>query len=258
MAWERWRQPRASRSPRALIAARARLPLAAAVLVCVAVVTALGVRYAGHTAAGPLDATVDGWVQGRLGITSPVLTALTWLGDPPAVTVITILAALGCLLARWWRGAVLAALAAPVSSLLTEDVLKPVIGRTIGGTVTAPDGHIVSSAALSMPSGHTTAVFTLATLAAVLLIRPGGPARYLVIAAAYVLATAVAVAMVAQNFHYFTDVISGAAMGIGTVLTAAVAIDAAAPLLRARFSRPGPATEDHVQPAPPAPSDQQV
>jgi undecaprenyl-diphosphatase len=252
MVWGRWRQPQASRPPRALIPARARWPLVAVVLFCVAVVTALGIRYAGHTAAGPLDASVDGWIQGRLGVTSPVLTALTWLGDPVEVSLITVLAALGCLLARWWRGAVLAVLAAPVSSLLTEDVFKPVIGRTIGGAVTAPDGHLVSVAVLSMPSGHTTAVFTLATLAAVLLIRPPGPVRRLLVAAAYIVATAVAVAMIAQNFHYFTDVISGAAMGLGTVLILALGVDATAARLRARFTRPA---GDYVQPAHPESAD---
>ncbi|HYY18042.1 MAG TPA: phosphatase PAP2 family protein [Streptosporangiaceae bacterium] len=235
MAWGRWRQ--VSRAPHALITPHARLPLTAVVLLCVAVVIALGVHYAGHTAAGPLDASVDHWVQGRLGLTSVPLTVLTWLGDQAEVTLITIAATLGCLLARWWRGAVLALLAAPVSALLTEDILKPVIGRTIGGAVFAPNGQLVSVAALSMPSGHTTAVFTLATLAAVLLIRPGGRLRYLIVAAAYLLATAVAMAMIAQNFHYFTDVISGAAVGTGTVLTGALAIDALAAPVWARVRR---------------------
>ena len=206
MAWGRGRQPQASRPPRALIAPGTRLALAGVALLCAAVVTALGVRYAGHTAAGPLDASVDHWVQARLGLTSVPLTVLTWLGDEAAVTLITIAATLACLLARWWRGAALALLAAPV-------------------------------AALSMPSGHTTAVFTLATLAAVLLIRPGDRVRYLIVAAAYLLATAVAVAMIAQNFHYFTDVISGAAVGVGTVLTGALAIDALAPPVWARARR---------------------
>ncbi|HEY2521062.1 MAG TPA: phosphatase PAP2 family protein [Streptosporangiaceae bacterium] len=237
MAWGRWRQPQASRPPRALITPHARLPLTAVVLLCVAVVAALGVHYAGHTAAGPLDAHVDAWVQARLGISSVPLTALTWFGDKAEVTVITIAATLGCLLARWWRGAVLALLAAPVSALLTEDILKPLIGRTIGGLKIGPSGHVVSVAVLSMPSGHATAVFTLATLAAVLLSRWRRPARYPIIVAAYALATAVAAAMIAQHFHYFTDVISGAAVGVGTVLTGALAIDALAPPIRARVSR---------------------
>ena len=235
MAWGRWRQ--VSRPPHALITPGARLPLAAVVLLCVAVVAALGVHYAGHTAAGPLDAHVDAWVQGRLGISSVPLTVLTWLGDQAEVTVITIAATLGCLLARWWRGAVLALLAAPVSALLTEDIFKPLIGRAIGGLKIGPSGHVVSVAALSMPSGHATAVFTLATLAAVLLSRWRRPARYPIIVAAYALAAAVAAAMIAQHFHYFTDIISGTAMGVGTVLTSALAIDALASPVWARVSR---------------------
>src|SRR5579875_768743 len=235
MAWGRWRQPQVSRPPRALVAARARIVLTGVILLCVAVVAALGVHYAGHTAAGPLDAALDSWVKARVGITSVPLTVLTWLGDPVEVTLVTIAAALACVLARWWRGAVLAVLAAPVSSLLTEDVFKPLIGRTIGGTRFGPDGHLISVAALSMPSGHATAVFTLATLTAVLLFRRGDRVRYLLIAAACVLAAAVGVAMIAQGFHYFTDIVSGVAMGAGTVLAGAFAIDALAPLLWARL-----------------------
>ena len=138
----------------------------------------------------------------------------------------TILIAMGCALARWWRGVALAALTVPVASGLTEGVLKPVIGRTIDG-------------ALSLPSGHTTAGFTLATLVAVLLSRRlPAPARGLVILAAYVLAVAVAAAMIAQGFHYFTDTIAGAAVGTATVLIGALVIDAAAGPLGARIGVP--------------------
>ncbi len=51
------------------------------------------------------------------------------------------------------------------------------------------------------------------------------------------LATAVAVAMVAQGFHYFTDTIAGAGVGVGTVLLGALLIDAVA----GRLARRGPA-----------------
>jgi membrane-associated phospholipid phosphatase len=85
----------------------------------------------------------------------------------------------------------------------------------------------------------------MATLGAVLLASPPARARVrrarrarrLVILAAYVLATAVAVAMVAQGFHYFTDTIAGVGVGVGTVLLAALLIDAVA----GRWARRGPA-----------------
>ena len=135
--------------------------------------------------------------------------------------------ALGCVLARWWRGLALAVLAVPAASGLTEGILKPLIDRTIDGW-------------LSLPSGHTTAVFSMATLGAVLLARTPAEARAraaLVILAAYVLASGVAVAMVAQGFHYFTDTIAGVGVGVGTVLLAALLIDAVA----GRLARRGPA-----------------
>jgi undecaprenyl-diphosphatase len=195
-------------------------------VLCVAVVAALAVRYAGQTRAGSLDASVDGWIQDRLGARSPLLSALTWLGDPVPVTVMTVLMALGCALARWWRGVALAALTVPVASGLTEGLLKPFIGRTIDG-------------ALSLPSGHTTAVVTLATLVAVLLSRRlPAPARGPLIMVVYLLAAAVAAAMIAQGFHYFTDTIAGAAVGTATVLIGAFVIDAAAGPLRARIGVP--------------------
>jgi undecaprenyl-diphosphatase len=203
-------------------------------VLCGAVLTVLAIRYAGHTEAGPLDARVDGWIQGHLGISSPTLSALTLLGDQLPVTIMAVLTALGCALARWWRAIVLTALATPVASGLTEDVLKPAIGRTIDG-------------ALSMPSGHTCAVFTLATLGAVLLShRPPDRLRRLLVLAAYVLAAAVAVAMVAQGFHYFTDTIGGAAVGTGTVLAGAFVIDAAAGPVRARLGQRADAADDRA------------
>jgi membrane-associated phospholipid phosphatase len=226
MAWGRWRQVTTSRPPRPsgpLLAAGARLAIAAVIIACVAGVTALGIRYAGHTQAGPFDASVDRWTQARLGRTSPVLTALTWLGGPGPVTFITALIALACARARWWRGVALAVLTIPAASGLTEGILKPAISRTIGGL-------------FSLPSGHTTAVFSMATVGAVLLAR-ARRGRLLTVAA-YIMAAAVAVAMVAQGFHYFTDTIAGVGVGVGTVLIGALLIDAAASRLNARPSQP--------------------
>jgi membrane-associated phospholipid phosphatase len=226
------RPPRPPRQPRPLLTAGTRRAAAVVVVVCVAVVATLGIRYAGHTRAGPFDTSVDHWIRGRLGRTSPIFTALTWLGDPGPVTLITALFALGCARARWWRGVALAVLTVPAASVVTEVILKPIISRGIDGL------H-------SLPSGHTTAAFSMATVGAVLLAGPPGQARgrlsrrtaRLLTLAAYVLAAAVAVAMVAQGFHYFTDTIAGLGVGVGTVLLGALLIDAVA----GRLARRGPA-----------------
>jgi membrane-associated phospholipid phosphatase len=228
------RPPRPPRQPRPLLTAGTRRAAVVVVVVCVAVVAALGIRYAGHTRAGPFDTSADHWIRGRLGRTSPIFTALTWLGDPGPVTLITALFALGCARARWWRGVALAVLTVPAASVVTEVILKPIISRGIG--------------LHSLPSGHTTAAFSMATVGAVLLAGGNGApgqargrlsrrtARLLTLAA-YVLAAAVAVAMVAQGFHYFTDTIAGLGVGVGTVLLGALLIDAVA----GRLARRGPA-----------------
>jgi undecaprenyl-diphosphatase len=236
MAWGRGRQVTAGRPPRPLLTSSTRVAAIVVVAACVAVVAVLGIRYAGHTRAGPFDTSVDHWIRGRLGRTSPVFTALTWLGDPGSVTLITALIALGCARARWWRGTALAVLTIPAASVVTEVILKPIISRGIDGL------H-------SLPSGHTTATFSMATVGAVLLAGPPGPARgrlsrrtaRLLTLAAYVLAAAVAVAMVTQGFHYFTDTIAGVGVGVGTVLLGALLIDLMAARLAAR-RRPAEAT----------------
>jgi membrane-associated phospholipid phosphatase len=65
--------------------------------------------------------------------------------------------------------------------------------------------------------------------------------RVLLVAGAVLVAAAVPVAMVAQGFHYFTDIVAGAAVGIGTVLLITLLIDLARPAAPAPR---GPAAAD--------------
>jgi membrane-associated phospholipid phosphatase len=120
---------------------------------------------------------------------------------------------------------VLAALAVPAAVTVTEFLLKPLVGRSLRGY-------------LSFPSGHATAMFALAAICAVLLASPPAPrlpraVRLLLVAGAVLIAIAVPVAMVALDFHYFTDIVAGAAVGIGTVLLIALLIDLVRPAARA-------------------------
>ena len=57
--------------------------------------------------------------------------------------------------------------------------------------------------------------------------------RVLLAAGAALVAVAVPVAMVAQGFHYFTDIVAGAAVGAGTVLLITLLIDLARPAAQA-------------------------
>jgi undecaprenyl-diphosphatase len=112
--------------------------------------------------------------------------------------------------------------------VITERLLKPLVGRTALGF-------------LSFPSGHATGTFALATAITVLLAgtpRVSRAVRLAAAAIAFAVASVVAAAMIALGFHYFTDAIGGAAVGIGTVLATALVIDLV--MLAWRHSREPP------------------
>lgn len=193
-------------------------PLATVALAGCVAVTVLLAGWAWHrTGLDWLDAVVDdrlhvlGWHHGR------VLNDIADLGDLRPIAAVTVALALACLAARRLRAAVLAAVSVPAASALTEDVLKPLIGRAHAG------GY-------SFPSGHTTASFAVATVIAVLMadpVRARLPAalRLLLTLGALAVAIAVAVAVIALGFHFFTDTIGGAAVAISVVLGLALVLD---------------------------------
>jgi membrane-associated phospholipid phosphatase len=222
-----------------LLAARPLLPPGmrrwAALLVagCVLVTACPALAFGHQGRPDRLDAIVDTRLQGSLGSYQGPLHLLSRLGGMLSVAELTAALVLACLVTRRWRGAVLAALAVPMAMTLTEFVLKPLVGRSIRGYA-------------SFPSGHATAMFALAVICVVLLANPPRQwlpraIRLLLAAGAVLVAVAVAVAMVAQGFHYFTDIVAGAAVGAGTVLLITLLIDLARPAARAPH---GSAAED--------------
>jgi len=136
------------------------------------------------------------------------------LGGPVPATFLTALGCYCCLAVRRYRGAVLLATSVATASGLTEYLLKP---------------HLNGN----FPSGHATAAFALAAACCVLLIDPPDtrmPASMRAVLAALTLGTAcvVALGLVADHFHNFTDTIGGAATGIAITLIVALVIDWAA------------------------------
>jgi undecaprenyl-diphosphatase len=196
---------------------------------CVAVTASLALAFAGQSRPDGLDAAVDAHLASGLGPYEEQLRLLAKLGGQRPFAVLTAALILACLATRRWRGAVLAGLAVPGAVALTEYVLKPLVGRTI---LSGYDCY---------PSGHTTALFALAATCTVLLTGPGRPrlpraARLLLVLGAVLIAAGVAASMVARGYHYFTDTVGGAAVGIGMVLLTALVIDWATDSLRARSS----------------------
>lgn len=216
------------RSGRPLLSASARRWAGGIVAGCAILVASLGVLFAHQTTADRLDRAVD----------APIITLLgghrglaLWLAAPGSLIPAIGLAAaivVSCLLTGRLNGAVLAMVAVPAAEGLTEDLLKPLIHRTYLGD-------------LSYPSGHATAIFTIAAVVTVLLLIPPKPAgaralRVLIPAAAFALGCGVVVGLIALRWHYFTDTVAGAAVGIGTVCGLALILDLAGRRL-ARASR---------------------
>jgi undecaprenyl-diphosphatase len=213
-----------------LLRPSARRPAALIVAVCVLVTAFLGALFAHHTQPGWLDAAIDTRLGHSVFAHWVLLRRASILGSPHPVAVMTAALALACLATRRWRGALLVLIAVAAAEVITEYLLKPLVGRLLNGN-------------LVYPSGHTTGAFVLATVVAVLLTGPLRPplprtVRLVLVVAAYLLASATATAMVAMGFHYFTDAVGGAAVAIGTVLATALTIDQLAALQRQRAAAP--------------------
>src|ERR1022692_2551063 len=207
------RQQRKPRVSGPLLAAAIR-PLAVALLaVCVAITALLGLWLMHQSQADWLD-----WgLRVNLYRHRAILIRLGELADPLQTTEIAAALVLACLLTRRWRGALLVAVAIPAAGALTEYLLKPLFDRTA-------QGH------LEFPSGHSTGAFAMAAVCVVLLLGPLRPRlpdtlrKFLAVAAALT-AAGVAVAVVALDFHYFTDTVAGAAVGTAVVLATALLLD---------------------------------
>ncbi len=117
------------------------------------------------------------------------------------------------LLRRRVRDALLAVAAPVFSGVLTQWVLKPLVDRPLDGE-------------LAFPSGHATGAWALATVGVILLLRSASPRRLRWADCGVVLALAavISVALVAAQYHFVTDVIGGAAVGVGVSCLLAAAL----------------------------------
>jgi membrane-associated phospholipid phosphatase len=212
-----------------LLSDRARRPAVIVAVCCAALFAAGAIAGAGKSNGNALDQPVDRWVIDHFHAHQHGMNQIAYLGAPKPAVAVTLLVILGCLAVRRVNGAILALLAVLVANGLTEFVLKPAVGETIG-----------HPGALSYPSGHTTSVFTLVAVIVVLLVDPPRARLpgWLRLALAIILVAigcAVAVSLIVIQFHYFTDTVGGACVAIGVVLVIALLLDA--PAARARMGR---------------------
>jgi membrane-associated phospholipid phosphatase len=203
-----------------LLPGRARRAAVIVIIGCTALLTAGAVLGAGRSHAGPLDRGIDQWVIDRLHTHLHGAFQITNLGNPTPMITLTIIVVLACLTVRRVNGAILAVAAVLVANALTEVVLKPIVNERIG-----------HPGALSYPSGHTTSVFTLVAVVAVLLVDPPrtrlpGWLRLLLVILAVAVGVTVGICVIAIQFHYFTDTIGGLCVATATVLGIALLLDA--------------------------------
>jgi membrane-associated phospholipid phosphatase len=217
---------------RPLLAASARLWAGALLACCAILVTALGVLFAHQATADRLDQAIDSAIITRLEAHPGVAVWLAAPGSQLPAAVLSAAIVLACLLTGRLNGAVLAAAAVPAAVGLNDGLCKPLVHRSYLGV-------------LSYPSGHTATMFALAATLTVLLFTPPRPTkarptkartlRVLIPAAACVLGCVVAIGVIGLRWHYFTDTVAGAAVGIGTVCGLALLLDL--PAIRRRLAR---------------------
>ncbi|MCD2192400.1 hypothetical protein LQ327_03180 [Actinomycetospora endophytica] len=200
---------------------RRRRPLVVpVVLLGVLLVGVLSVRYAGDGEAGRIDRALAALVPMHHGALAFVGEAFSDLGDPIPVAVLLVALAAA---AWWWRGGrgLAFVLLAPGAAMVTTSlVLKPMVQRTRDGS-------------LAFPSGHTTAVASIAVTAAILVLSTPALAartRRLVAAALALLVVVVGVCLVGRGYHYPTDVLGALGVVAAVVPPAALAVDAFADL----------------------------
>ncbi|NYJ06289.1 phosphatase PAP2 family protein [Petropleomorpha daqingensis] len=198
-----------------LLPPQLRRPALVVLVLCAALVTALGVRYHDDARAGRLDARVYSELSDATGAYHQLLGGLA-TAVPVLVTAVALVLAALCAAARRWRAAALA-IAAPGLTTLVVESAKHVVDRTIHG-------------GLAYPSGHTAGAASVLVVAGLLVLSRR---RGQVVAAAVALfltalagAGVVGLVMVSIHAHYATDTVAGFGTAVVVTLGLAFGLDA--------------------------------
>lgn len=171
--------------------------VAGVVLVGVSVAAAVLVRL--HPGANRVDRR--GFAAIPKSTDSTILHRITDLGLPVVLVTATLLAA--ALVVRRDRWRAMACVAGPLlTAVLVEYAFKPLVGRRYLGVLSYPSGNVADLAAVA----------TALAVAAPRWLRP------VVIAAGAVAVCLMMVAVIGLRWHYPTDALAGAVLGVGVVL----------------------------------------
>jgi undecaprenyl-diphosphatase len=180
------------------------------------IILALGLTYHDTSSAAPIDARIASVIAERVAPDQSIAHFIVRLGDPLSIATIVFILMMCALFLKRPRAAILAVIG-PSACGATIELMKPLVGRTYHGVLT-------------FPSGHTTGITAVATVAAVMAVS-FTRARLLMastMAAAGVLIVAIvmALALLAQHLHYPTDTFGGFLTAVVIVLAGAFCIDA--------------------------------
>jgi membrane-associated phospholipid phosphatase len=210
-----------------LLGSRARLPVLGFIAAAIGVTVWLGIVDYHDKWANDWDLRMSYRLSHRFAGHLGLMKHIADLGGQLPVVVFS--TAIVALAAVWRRPRAIAlAVGAPLLAvLLTEGIVKPWVHRAPFGVDT-------------YPSGHSTGIFAVTTVLAIVLIGPSAPRRWaplrwVIAYLALLVACAVAVALVAAGFHFATDVIGGACIGALTACLLALAIDGVVTLWHGRF-----------------------
>jgi membrane-associated phospholipid phosphatase len=180
-------------------------------LIGVAAVALEGLLVAHRSVAGALDR----WLQDVVpGSHAAGYVDVTWFRYPWVVVIgAVVLAAVS--LRRDPLRAIACLVGPPLAVVLGQEVIKPMVGRTLGGSLTYPSGSTTGAAALAV--------------AAILAVPPRWKWVTAVVAVGYALWMTIAV--VALRWHFPTDSLGGSVLGVAVVLV----VDAVSHLVGGRI-----------------------
>lgn len=176
----------------------------------------LGLTYRDTSSAAPIDARIASAIAAHITPDQRGIHFIVRLGDPLSIAAIAVILIMSALLLKRPRAAVLA-LVGPSAGGATTALMKPLVGRTYHGTLT-------------FPSGHTTGITAVATVAAVMAVSFARSrllmASTMAAAGVLIVGIVMAIALLAQDLHYPTDTFGGFLTAIVSVLAGAFFIDA--------------------------------
>ena len=201
--------------PVRLLPPRARRLAGGLAVLCAVLVAVGAVLYHGQRRAGRLDDAVDDRLFTIFGRDRVFLYQLLHVADLPVVVTVLAVVVVAALMRGRPDVAALAAIGPAAAIGTTELVLKPLVQRRYNFV-------------LSYPSGHTVGTLSECAVLGVILIGATGLALALRVALGLLLAAVCAVVMLAlivDDFHYFTDTVAGAALSVGIVTLVTLGVD---------------------------------